>query len=535
MSESFPLCGRHPVIDDPSINITYDAVLAMSHAEFLAYIERMRAYLLRVWDESGIPPTTGWSQEDVEDDFAKLLSFPASKMWRTDQVTGMRCIHNTQTIGNSVNAFNIGRMLKVRINYTEKDDGKSIYDFFAKPALFKRYLPYARRHFLRDSFYFFAQSVKRGDALPERPWIKAENALQYVRDFAEHTRPYHRHELLLEAKKHTNSYSGYAEHLRTATFLALTFEEVQACVKDKTLPSSVLRVIKPAELNDQHVFHVRLYEKGKKLFPAMFKSFRISMCSFAHQYPPLTAKLIYEDYLGRVPGDHPLRIWDPSAGWGGRMLGALSVNLKTTTGDHREVEYIGTDPNPDFYENGTSVYAVIGDLYNRIRSRDSLFGDVNTHQVFPCGSEVFHEHEAYCARKGTFDVVFTSPPYFNREAYSEDQNQSYKKFGAYESWRDTFLAQTLKNAWDALAPGRYLLWNIADIKVGKKYLPLEQDSIDICERLGFVYDSRIHMVMSSMPGANRVNADGTLTAKNMSRVNGVLMKHEPIFVFRKPE
>ena len=41
-----------------------------------------------------------------------------------------------------------------------------------------------------------------------------------------------------------------------------------------------------------------------------------------------------------------------------------------------------------------------------------------------------------------FDCTFTSPPYFATERYAEgsefEDDQSWKKFGEYESWRDNF-------------------------------------------------------------------------------------------------
>jgi hypothetical protein len=131
-------------------------------------------------------------------------------------------------------------------------------------------------------------------------------------------------------------------------------------------------------------------------------------------------------------------------------------------------------------------------------------------------------------------LVFTSPPYFNRECYSEDENQSFKKFSAYESWKSGFLYETLKTAWEMLNHDRYLIWNIADIKVGKKYLPLQQDSIDICTKLGFEFRETTGMTLKGMPGANRVDENGELTAKNMVKLAGKFYKYEPFFVFYKP-
>jgi len=542
---SFKICGINPLVNDHSINLYYEDLLALSDSEFVEYVTRMRNEIRRLWDDEGIPPANGWSVQDVADDFGKLAGFPVSKFWRKDELSGRRVIHNTFTVGNSVNAWNLNQMLRTRINYTEKSDqGRSIYDFFGKDELFNKYLPYARRHFLRDSFFFFAQTVKLGDALPHRPDIRPLSAVDFVNAFNEHERPYGTHELLLEPKKIDKKYSGYAEHLVNAEFFSLTLSDLS---KLTPLPKVCKRLISRKHCTDDTVFHVRMYEKRQRIFPGLYKSFRVSMCQYAVNFPPLTAKLLYDTFLRDVKGR--AMVWDPSAGWAGRLLGALS--------SEHELRYIGTDPNPAFYDEyaettPASVYIAIGEFYNNIRSSQSLFGEENYFDVLQSGSEVFHKHVAF--RRGEFDLVFTSPPYFNREAYSDDENQSYKKFGAYESWRDGFLRPTIQNAYDALKHKRYFLWNIADVKVGKKYLPLETDSMAIAKEIGFEYKETILMTLRSMPGANRAEGEeieevvntldgeetrkrtvaASTTAKNSCKVDGRLMKCEPVHVFWKP-
>ena len=52
--------------------------------------------------------------------------------------------------------------------------------------------------------------------------------------------------------------------------------------------------------------------------------------------------------------------------------------------------------------------------------------------------------------KGKLDMVFTSPPYFDREQYSEDDEQSFKSYPMYSDWRDNFLKRpTLTNAYES--------------------------------------------------------------------------------------
>ena len=112
-------------------------------------------------------------------------------------------------------------------------------------------------------------------------------------------------------------------------------------------------------------------------------------------------------------------------------------------------------------------------------------------------------------------------------------NQSYKKFTSYDSWRDGFLKPTLETCVDWLKSNRYLLWNVADIKVGGNYLPLEEDSRKILEDLGMKYIQTIKMAMEGMPGQNRLDEFGKPKCKNFCKVKGTYLKFEPVFVFYK--
>jgi hypothetical protein len=534
MSE-FEICRVHPLLEDARINCTFDDILAMNDAEFVAYVAEMREAFLRYWDTEGLPPRRGWTYSEIDEEFGKLSGYDVQKFWKQDElIESRRVIQNTSTDGNAVNAWFASWMYQTRINYNEKDEGKSIYDFFKRVDLFERYLPYARRHFLRDSFYLFAQSVLTGSALPHHPEMVPQSGYDYVVAFDKHERIYGEYELLIEpvlAEK-SGDYSGYGGKLQQNKPLRLTFDEYTD-IRDHLLPMSASRNVQEKHLNDTYVFHLRQYKKGERLFPALFRSFRISMCQYAVNFPPLTAKLLYETFLSHVTTP-VVHIYDPSCGWGGRILGAMSYNRQLPNGQMQHLCYYGTDPNPAFYKNGTSTYAVVADHYNAVRVGQSLFDVPHEYTVYQLGSELFHTTDAFQRNQGKGDLVFTSPPYFNREAYSEDENQSYKKFSSYDVWRDEFLRPTLKNAYDFLNHERYLLWNIADLKMGKNYLPLEEDSKKIAHDLGFVYKETVLMALASMPGANRVNEDGTATAKNFCKVNGRILKYEPVHVFWKP-
>ncbi len=275
-----------------------------------------------------------------------------------------------------------------------------------------------------------------------------------------------------------------------------------------------------------NVFMIRYYNIKKRLFPAMFQIFRLALSTQpAVNFPPLTARLLYEKCTDHIEQDEPLNIYDPSAGWGGRILGAMA--------SMKRIHYIGTDPNTDNYidELGKSRYEYVADFFNEHGLETNPFWEEpkNTYHVFQEGSEHIGNHPDFQQYKGKLDFVFTSPPYFDREQYSDDDEQSFKAYPMYHDWRDNFLKPTLTNAYESLRNDRYLLWNIADIKTGKDtFQPLEQDSIDIIESLGGEYKGKLKMLMASMIGVDQTNV------KNSVVVDGVPLKYEPIFVFRKP-
>jgi hypothetical protein len=272
---------------------------------------------------------------------------------------------------------------------------------------------------------------------------------------------------------------------------------------------------------------IKTYPFGQTIFPEATAAFRIGMGTQAVvNFPPLTAKYLYQRFTEHIKDQKVINIYDPSAGWGGRILGALSV-------DDRNIHYIGNDPNTEnqIPEIGKTRYEYLAEFFNnKIPGASNPFwGHQNTYEIFTTGSEIIHLDGNFQKYKGKLDFAFTSPPYFDRERYSNDETQSFKKFNNYDSWRDGFLRPTLTTAFEYLRNDRYILWNIADIKVGKdKFFPLEQDSIDILTELGCEYKGKIKMTMSPMTG---VDLSGV---KNSMKIGDMVYKYEPIFIFYKP-
>ena len=111
--------------------------------------------------------------------------------------------------------------------------------------------------------------------------------------------------------------------------------------------------------------------------------------------------------------------------------------------------------------------------------------------------------------------------------------------GAMSSRKKTHYIGTdpnpLTTIYEYLKNDRYILWNSADIKIGKSiYFPLEQDSIDILQSLGGEYKGKLKMTMAAMIGANVNKRESIETGmKNLVQVGTTWYKYEPIFVFHK--
>jgi len=460
---------------ESEVNINFEELLWMNESETNQWIDKLREFILSEWDDKGIPPTIGQSEETIKKNFKKLRDYNIHQFLISDDDGNKNVIKNYNKFASGVNQF-FPTMLKTIVN------NSSIYDWFTDDYKDK-FHKVIRRILKRDSMYNWSKCLLNGEELPENFFI-----VQHKKNSVENI------------------------------YKTLTVEEIEK-LDDK------YKTNLPKELDDENYkFLVHKFELGQKLFPAGIQAFRLGLGQPAVNFPPLTARWIYENYTNHIPKEETLNIYDPSSGWGGRILGAMS--------SHRKIHYIGTDPNTDNFidELGITRYEYVADFFNNKCLETNSFWeeDKNTYHVFQEGSEHIGNHKDFQQYKGKLDLIFTSPPYFDREQYSSDETQSFKSYPQYDDWRDNFLKPTLENCFHSLKDDRYILWNIADIKIGKnKFYPLEQDSIDILTNLGMEYKGKLKMLMTSMVGVDQSNV------KNSVVIEKKALKYEPIFVFYK--
>jgi len=524
-----PYYERNDYVIDSDINCNFEDLLEMTPDQFRDWVILMRKEMKLAWDVHGCPPRTGKNEQDIVDSFNKIAEYSVHTFTHTDELSDVNddVIINKSRMGVEVDQW-FSNMFKTRINYTEKDNGYSIYDLVSDDTRLDQVVKGAMRHLRRDSFYTHALSAIKHSK--KYAIVDVSSGVEWMDVFFSNPSIFSGYDFLLEQIKiREGANSGYFQ-LEQDDVLQLTREQVEEW-KDK-MSYRHHSTFDIDDMPDDKVYAIRIYKTGRKVFPAGFKSFRIGYIQPAVNFPPMTAKYLYERFTEDIKDQERIVIYDPSSGWGGRILGAMGCR------DDRSIHYVGTDPNPDnFYgDNSGSKYESLATFYNTKTYRGNpFFSRTNTFRQFMEGSEEIGKHPDFQQYKGNVDLVFTSPPYFNREAYSEDENQSYKKYGSsYESWRDGFLRPTLETCYEWLRPNRYLLWNVADVLVSGKYLPIEQDSIDILESLGMIYRYTLKMGLEGMPGQNRVDEDGIPKCKNFCKVDNKYLKYEPVFVFFKP-
>lgn len=193
-------------------------------------------------------------------------------------------------------------------------------------------------------------------------------------------------------------------------------------------------------------------------------------------FSPMRARAIYERFC-----PYESVIYDFSAGYGGRMLGAMSPLRKRYT-------YIGCEPNKDTFHN----LNVLGQHMENLSQRRDSYA---LHNV---GSEDL------VLEPNSVDFAFSCPPYFGLERYSNEATQSIKKYPVYEDWLNGYVRGTLTNVYNALKPGKLMGFIIANnVHYFNKKYALANDWRVIAEQCGFTFAKEFDLkTMSRKSAAN---------------------------------
>ena len=185
------------------------------------------------------------------------------------------------------------------------------------------------------------------------------------------------------------------------------------------------------------------------------------------------------------------KILDISAGWGDRLLAAIA---------HYADRYVGVDPNTDLIKGHT-------DIIKTLTLQRDTSGLKNKYEVIP---STFESSELILERE-EFDLIFTSPPYFDLEIYTQKEGQSINSFPNFQAWLINFLFVSLKKAWNSLTIGGNMVIHIQDFERYAIIEPMILFVLGWCD--GSNYDGVI--------GSNAIHSGGN--------VSGI----RPMWVFSK--
>lgn len=191
------------------------------------------------------------------------------------------------------------------------------------------------------------------------------------------------------------------------------------------------------------------------------------------KYRTTTAKAIVQYYKGK-------RIFDPCIGWGGRMLGTLA--------SFKDSYYVGCEPDINTYKGLTNILNIIP---NDVRKRATIFNS-------PVESIMNN-----IKNMEKFDIILTSPPYFNLEIYTSGL-QSISTYSNYDDWIEKWLKPLVLDCLSCLNPNGVSCWSVKNIKSDKIY-NLEDIIKSIHTNAGWKLHKTIVMNGSGRPGTKRIS------------------------------
>jgi SAM-dependent methyltransferase len=203
-------------------------------------------------------------------------------------------------------------------------------------------------------------------------------------------------------------------------------------------------------------------------------------------FSPATAKYIYDKYL--PVGGSTL---DFSSGYGGRLLGFLAAeNIGS---------YTGVEPNAKSHKGLELLRDECSEFFTGI--------DLNNISIIKAPFEDVSEEFL----DSSFDLVFSSPPYFGLEIYSDEDNQSVSRYPVYNDWLTNFWFLVISESYRVLKPEGHLVYTLGNYKG----YDLVGDTLKFIDQTGF----------------NRGGFE-SIPYKNVYLSS---LKEETIFIFKKPK
>ena len=174
-------------------------------------------------------------------------------------------------------------------------------------------------------------------------------------------------------------------------------------------------------------------------------------------FKPMLAKFIIEYIDKELLTYSSARVLDYSAGWGARALGVGSLNK----------EYYAIDPlTYDKVNELIKYYDIKGKVFNGGSENTNTYNEIYDQKL-----------------DKTFDIAFSSPPYFSLETYDKSSSeQSISKYPNYNDWLQGYWDNTVVNIKNVLRDDGIFV--LVMLEKYKKFNLLD-DMVDICKNNNF--------------------------------------------------
>jgi len=187
----------------------------------------------------------------------------------------------------------------------------------------------------------------------------------------------------------------------------------------------------------------------------------------ATTFIPMYAKSIYEYFDVQ-------KVLDPCAGWGDRMVGALTSTCVK--------KYVGFDPNQNLVPGYKRIQQDFGNGVS-IDDPDNFYVKFkNGYEIYSIPFENSGNSKRFADEK--FDFAFTSPPFFDYEEYNPENP-------TYRNWYREFYEPLFTLTESRLRENSFFAIHIDDTSAGKirdfLFLRVEQiTSFKYCGKIGLV-------------------------------------------------
>jgi 16S rRNA G966 N2-methylase RsmD len=192
-------------------------------------------------------------------------------------------------------------------------------------------------------------------------------------------------------------------------------------------------------------------------------------------YRPQMAKMLVSN-LGGV------KVFDPCAGWGGRMLGSIAAGAEL---------YTAFEPNTETYKNLLRLVSFL-----EIQDKVLIYND----SALNMGKYDINN----------IDIVLTSPPYFDLEVYTHEDTQSITGCTSYRDWVDKFLEPLVVGALSTLKLNGWSCWNVHNVGKMKMIDDIAQIHQQFPSKTIFSVTSSRRQANQKVPTKNEKNSDVTI-------------------------